>query len=286
MARNVVLDEDVSALADAQHGAFALSQLPPGWCSSRLAAERAQRGDWLRICHGVYGLPGILDEWSVPAAWCLAVPSAAVGRLGAALWWRLDGHPAANVELVASHGCRARHPFLRRTSDLAPWEVRLDRPDGCLRVTDSTRTLLDIAAVATPDELERMIESALRQGLTSTARLRARATQLRRPGRAGPHELLAALDRRPSGGGADSDGEVVFLPRLRAAGVPDPVRQLLAGPARPRRARWTQRLLKATAHGWREVSPSVPRSAAGPWGSGSPMAWPPRRRCGRWCRRR
>jgi very-short-patch-repair endonuclease len=229
VARNADLDDLVAELAGRQHGAFALSQFSDGWCPSRLANERVQKGEWLRVLRGVYGLPGTLDGWTVPAAWCLSVPAAALGLAGAATWWRLDGAPCLPLELVVPHQAGSRQRFLRRTSDLAPWEVVVDQTDGCLRVTDPTRTLIDSAAVATPGEVERMAESALRRGLTSEARLRARARQLRRPGRAGPAALLAVLDGRPRGGGADSGGEVILLQLLRAAGVPEPVRQLRVG---------------------------------------------------------
>jgi very-short-patch-repair endonuclease len=229
MARLRDLDDLVDELAEHQHGAFALRQLPPGWCSTRLAAERSARNEWWRIVRGVYGLPGRLDAWTVPAGWCLYSPAAALGFTGAAEWWRFDGDFDRRTELVVPQSSGVHSPLVRRTSDLEPWEVRLDRPDGCLRVTDPTRTLIDLGACITAPDLERAVESAFRLGLTSEARLRARARQLRRPGRSGPAALLEVLDGRPPGGGAGSDGEVILLQLLRDAGVPTPVRQLRIG---------------------------------------------------------
>ena len=224
MARNAALDDLVDELAERQHGAFALDQLE--WCSPKVASDRIHRGEWSRIVRGVYALPHRLDPWTAPAGWCLAFPSGALGGVGAAEWWRLEGTPTGRAALLVPMTCAARHRFLRRTCDLAPWEIKLDRPDGCLRVTDATRTLIDVDAPA--DDLERMVESALRRGLTSIPRLRTRARQLRRPGRRGPAALLAVLDRRPQGM-SGSDGEVLLLQLLRGAGLPDPVRQYRIG---------------------------------------------------------
>jgi very-short-patch-repair endonuclease len=111
---------------------------------------------------------------------------------------------------------------------LDEWETVLDQPGGCLRITDPSRTIIDCGAIATPDELERMVESAVRRGLTNVPRLRARANRLRRPGRRGPAEVLAVLDRRPRGGHAHSE-ETILLQRLREAGLAEPVRQYRVG---------------------------------------------------------
>jgi very-short-patch-repair endonuclease len=232
MGRNLVLDDLVLELAELQHGAFGLRQLPASWCSAALASERARRGEWLRLVRGVYAVPGHLDDWTAPAGWCLAHPDAAVGGVGAASWWRMDGTPAGPVQMVAPLRSGTRRAYVHRVRDLQPWEVVVDQPDGCLRVTDATRTLIDCAAIAAPDELERMVESALRRNLTNVPRMRARAQLLRTRGRRGPAQLLAVLDRRPAGGVADSDGEVIFLQCLRQAGLPEPVRQYRIGPTR------------------------------------------------------
>lgn len=221
MARLLDLDDLVRELAERQHGTFALSQL--SWCSPRLATERVARGEWSRVVRGVYALPGHLDDWTAPAGWSLATPGAALAGAAAATWWGLDGAPSDAAYLLVPMACRSRSRWLRRTCDLASWEVRLDQPDGCLRVTDPTRTLIDVAAEA--DDLERMVESALRRGLTSVPRLRTRARQLQRPGRRGPAALLAVLERRPPGGMSGSDGEVLLLQLIRAAGLPEPERQ-------------------------------------------------------------
>lgn len=220
MARDKDLDDVVAHLADQQHGAFTTEQ---AGCDRRLAAQRAARREWLRFLPGTYCLPGCLDEWTAIAAMCLHVPESVATGVEAARWWRFEGVQPRASSLLVPPSCRTRSPMLRRVDDLAPWEV-VHEVDGCIRVTDPTRTLIELGVDQDPSNLERAVESALRRGQTSEPRLRTRATQLRRQGRRGPSALLAVLDARPSGA-ADSDGEVILLQLLRAAGAPQPVRQ-------------------------------------------------------------
>jgi very-short-patch-repair endonuclease len=118
-----------------------------------------------------------------------------------------------------------RRPYARRSTDLAPFEVRTS---GVLRVTDPTRTLIDYAGLADLDRVERALESTLRRRLTSVARLRWRAGTLARPGRSGPSQLLRALDRRSAAAAATgSDAETLLVQLVRAAGLPDPERQFV-----------------------------------------------------------
>jgi hypothetical protein len=143
-------------------------------------------------------------------------------------------------EVVADHADRQHGAFsLEQLDGLCDRRVAAARakagesePDGCLRVTDPTRTLVDLGGLLDLDHLERAIESGLRRCQTSEPRLHHRARQLKRSGRSGPAQVLDALDRRPAGGRADSDGEVILLQVLREAGVADPVRQYRLGPWR------------------------------------------------------
>lgn len=224
MPRNRALDALVDDLARRQHGAFTLEQVA-GECNRSVAADRVRSGEWQRFARATYVVPHRVDAWTAAAACCLYVPSAALAGTGAGRWWRLDGMPTGRAEdrLVVPVTCAVRHPMLRRSRDLLPWEVR-NEPDGCLRITDPTRTLIDLSAVLDSERLELAVESALCRGLTTEPRLRLRARQLRKQGRRGPAPLLRLLDRRAAGR-AESSGEVLLLQLLRAAGIEAPVRQ-------------------------------------------------------------
>jgi very-short-patch-repair endonuclease len=229
VARNLRLDELVHELARCQHGAFTLHQLGDAG-DRRVAARRVARREWARFTAGTYLLPTHLDEWSAAAAMCLHVPSAVLAGPAAARWWGIAVPRSAPVTLLVPTTCGVRHPMVRRSGDLLPHEIRTE-PAGRLRVTDPTRTIIDVAALCDLDELERVVEPALRRRLTSAERLRHRASQLKGPGRRGPVRVLQALERRPAGE-SHSDGEVLLLQALRAHGVPSPVRQLRLGPWR------------------------------------------------------
>ena len=182
-----------------------------------------RNGEWERFTRGTYVLPGHVDEWTFFAAMCLHVPMAAVAGVDAGRWWRLDGVGGEVDRLLVPSSCAVRHPMLRRSKDLLEWEVRSE-PGGCFRVTDPTRTLIDLSASLDRADLELAVESALRERLTSEPRLRLRARQLRAQGRRGPTALLRVLDGRVAGR-ADSSGEVLLVQLLAAAGTERPTRQ-------------------------------------------------------------
>lgn len=184
MARNHALDALVDDLARAQHGAFTLAQVH-GLADRRLAAARVDVGEWRRFAAGTFVLPSRVDRWTDCAALCLHVPAAVMAGTAAGWWWALDGVPDEAASLVVPPSCGVRHPMLRRAGDLLRWEAR-NEADGCLRMTDPTRTIIDLAASLDANELERTVEAALRRGLTSEPRLRLRSSQLRGPGRRGP----------------------------------------------------------------------------------------------------
>lgn len=222
MSRNRALDDLVDALAATQHGAFTLGQLT-GVGDRQVAADRVRAGEWTRFARGTYVLPRRTDEWTDCAAMCLHVPAAAVADAAAGRWWGFDGVGEGAGRLLVPASCAVRHPMLRRSRDLLAWEVRFE-PGGCLRITDPTRTLIDLGGSLDRTDLELAVETALRSGLTSEPRLRLRARQLRVQGRRGPSPLLDVLEARAQGR-ADSSGEVRLLQLLRRAGIERPTRQ-------------------------------------------------------------
>ncbi len=83
------------------------------------------------------------------------------------------------------------------------------------------RTIVDLAAVAGDGAVERAVEAVLRRGLTTLDRV----TPELAAARPGVVRLRRVLDRRARGRPAGSDLEVLLIRLLRAAGLPDPVRQ-------------------------------------------------------------
>ena len=177
----------------------------------------------LRLAPRVYLVPDLLDDRSHLAAAFSTTSGAVASHRAAPNLWRLDGIHVDLVEATVDRRARSRFAVTHRSDDLAHFEVIEREGIPC---TDPTRTLVDLGAVGDDDALERALESALRRRLTSLPRLRWRLGQLSRPGRPGPASLRRVLANRPHGATpTESELETRFVQVLRAAGVPEPVRQ-------------------------------------------------------------
>ena len=112
---------------------------------------------------------------------------------------------------------------VHRTTALDPVDVTVV---DAIPVTTVTRTLIDLAAVITPDVLEEALDDALRRGLTSIPRLQWRLAELGGRGRAGARAIRAAIAARAGG---DAIPASVFETRLfrvlSRSRLPLPVRQ-------------------------------------------------------------
>jgi hypothetical protein len=89
--------------------------------------------------------------------------------------------------------------------------------------TSVVRTVCDLAAILGRDDLELVIEDALRRNLTTVERLRWRNELL--GGRRGTARLRELLLARLPGRAAESPWEVRLAQLLRRAHLPEPVRQ-------------------------------------------------------------
>jgi len=95
-----------------------------------------------------------------------------------------------------------------------------------LRVTNVTRTLVDLGAFERSDSVERALECALRTGLVVESGLNEVLERLAKQGKAGPPVLAAILERRGAGTiPTDSDAETRFLQIVRRPDLPEPTRQ-------------------------------------------------------------
>jgi hypothetical protein len=118
--------------------------------------------------------------------------SAASHRAAARL---LDlGLEQAPTEIVLDRSKKApRSIKVHCTDTLPPCDVT--RVKG-IPVTTASRTLIDLGAAASPDVVERALESALRQGRTSIWHLVGRLEELGKPGRRGVATIRAILRER------------------------------------------------------------------------------------------
>lgn len=150
-----------------------------------------------------------------------AGPRAVASHRAAGALWGFDGMAQGRPEVtVTTSGARE----LRGVAVHHSRSVR--RPDRAVRdgipCTSAARTLIDLAAVLSPDELEVALDSALREHLTSVGYLRRR---LHAQGRKGTGVLRDLLEDRVGQRPRESPKEADLARLLVAAGVPAPVRQ-------------------------------------------------------------
>lgn len=96
-------------------------------------------------------------------------------------------------------------------------------------MTNATRTLVDLASEVDENELELMLDAALRSGKTSLTRMRWRLQQLG-SGHHGCHVLKRLVDGQLSGGLSESALETLIgrvLRQMKRRGFPVPERQFV-----------------------------------------------------------
>jgi predicted transcriptional regulator of viral defense system len=208
----------VLARARAQHGVISSAQLAEAGASPGWIHHRVERG-WLRRLHrGVY-LVGPLEA---PHARAMAATIAAGrGALlshypGAVLWdLRPPGEGPMHVTIVG-HDRRSR-PGIRThiVSTLHPSDIT--RRHG-IPVTSAARTLLDLAATAPTQELDRALNEAHLQRRVSPHSLNEQFS--RYPHHKGTAALKVLIDNEPKL--TRSDAERLMLDLVRKADLPTP----------------------------------------------------------------
>jgi len=223
-------DERIATIASAQHGAFTVAQAYRAGFTSDSVRRRRETRRWLAPYRGVYAIAGAPKTWegSVSAAVLASgMGAAAAGPTAAAILGLIEQKSDDIHVLVAwTQRRRGRTGIALHRADLR----RSDLRTVCgIRVTAPNRTLVDCAAVLTPNQLEAAIDAALFHGLTSAAALQryVRERRLgRRPGIGRLHIRLADRDA----GSSHSRLERIFFQKLRESKLPKPARQFQVGP--------------------------------------------------------
>lgn len=188
--------------------------LSPGVIDNRI------KTGWLRHVYFVgHGPP---SRYALDLAAVLACgPSAVLSHASAAALWKLVPYPARPraIEVTVAVGHSDHKPGIRvhRTRDLDPSEIRTRHG---IPVTSPTRTLLDLAATASPRELEQAVAEGLRNGLTTRRELNA--VLARHRGRRGAGSLRRLVERDRDPALIRSRAEERFLALVRAAKLPAP----------------------------------------------------------------
>jgi very-short-patch-repair endonuclease len=184
----------VAALAETQHGLVSIEQAHELGASKLHISRWTQRGQIQRLSQRSITFPGQPGTWrrELQAALFDAGESAIASHRSAAHLHGFDGFGEGPIEVITNriHKNRVVAGIVHTP---APVPLR-DRctVDG-FRCTTAARTIVDLAAVCTPDELENAVDSAIRLGGTSVDFLLRRHVQLRGRGRYGGPNLDAVL---------------------------------------------------------------------------------------------
>jgi very-short-patch-repair endonuclease len=199
------LEEEIGALAGRQHGVVAHAHLAelslgPGAIKHRVSLGRLQP-----LHRGVYavGHRALTREGWWLAAVLAAGPGAALSYRSAAERWAIRGSARTRIEVSVPRHRRSTARLELHVVRMQPDEVTVE--DG-IRVTTPARTLFDLAAVVTPDQLEHAFNEAEYRRLTSPVSLDALLA--RYPGRRGTQAIRSVLDNHRKNGEARTRSEL------------------------------------------------------------------------------
>jgi hypothetical protein len=219
-------DASLHALAARQHGLITVTQATRAGLTPKQIRVRIERGVIERRSNRVLrfvAAPRTAEQHVLDAVWTCG-PSAIASHTTAAWLHGFDGMrpPTGRPHVLVLRPARGNRNIARvhETSSLEP----VDRTTvSGIPASSPTRTLIDLAAIADASELEQALDGALRDRLTTPARLRWRLEALGTSGRAGCATLLHSLDadvalRSRSESWLESECLRIF----RDAGLPTP----------------------------------------------------------------
>jgi hypothetical protein len=215
----------VAELAASQHGALARRQAAAVGFDKTRVRRAVAAGRLVEPVAGVLVMPGVPTSFRHRLTVAvLAGGGTVASHRSAALLHGFDGIRSAPVEVTVPRG---RYPAIDGVvvHRATPFDPRdLTAVDG-IAVTNVARTLCDLGAVVAQDEVERALDSALRQG-ASTRWIEATLSRVRRPGPSGTATLDRVLaDPRRAGGVPESWFERVVRRALAAPDLPPVVLQ-------------------------------------------------------------
>jgi very-short-patch-repair endonuclease len=211
----------IAGRATLQHGIITLDELRAFGLGTRAVQQRVRAGRLHVLHRGVYavGHAGVGVEGRRLAAVRACGSAALLSHRSAADAWGLRGSNSARIDvLVPVRGRRSPAGIrLHTTRHLHPDDIA--EIDG-IPITSVARTLVDFAAVARPDEVERAVHQAEVLRLLDVKKV-SQALD-RAYGREGTHHLKAAI-AQPSPGPTRSVLEERFLALCRRRHIRDPI---------------------------------------------------------------
>ena len=211
------LDRRVGALAARQHGVITRAQLVEIGLGRTGIDSRLRAGHLYRMHRGVYvvGRPALTMKGRFIAAVFAYGDHAALSHRGAAVLWGLQPErgPRIDITVPAAGGRRNRRTVIVHASRLREHETT---PKSGIPVTTQARTIIDLADISTPRELERTLDEAdyLRLDLAALRPI---------PGRRGAGRLARVLAEHEAGSTRTlSEFEERLVALCSSSGLPMP----------------------------------------------------------------
>ena len=213
-------DEFCASIAEKQFGLIERQQAVKSGMSLAAVSRRLASRRWLKVFPRVYRMAGAPTSWeqSLKAVTLWGGSRCAVSHETAAA---LHG-----LNVIAGHKVHVQSPKQLQRAKVATHRTRFGQLHAVtvkgITATSVTRTLVDLSASLPRSSLEKLLDEAMRRGMTDAARLRA---ELRRCGSRRGTRLLRRLlaPRDGCGERRDSELEDKLLRLIRRARLPEPV---------------------------------------------------------------
>ena len=210
--------ERLAAVARGQHGLVSLKQIRQVLQTKEQERWIRRSGDLVRVHQGVYSFPGVPGSWERDAFAALMVcgRGSALSHRSAGFVLGLDGVRPVGIEVAVPatrHVTNGEIQVHRTRENLPTFLV------GKLRVTQLARTMVDLASVLKPQELEFALDCAQRKNRRLLPWIDAYVADLKQPCRPGLGVLMGFVNTRRDGA-MDSVLEVRAWRVLRKHGFP------------------------------------------------------------------
>lgn len=187
------LDQRVLAIAQRQRLLVTRQQALGAGATPRQIERRLGDGRWTRRKSGLYALPGAASDWPTKLLGACLVSGGVASHRSAAVLWGLDDFGRGRPEITVPRHRRIQHDDLR-IHESSQFDARLGRTRRAgIDVTGIDRTLLDVAALVSFDQLLLAVDQSRRQKLTTWPSLFETLVRHAAPGRNGVGMLRSLL---------------------------------------------------------------------------------------------
>ncbi len=178
-----------------QHGLITRPQALAAGLSPDQIKRRLRSGSWVREHPSVYRHAAVVPSWESRLLAATMTTGGIASHRSAAVLWGLGFYrqPLPEIEIPQPRRRTIPGAHLHRTTQ---WGLRDETVIRGIPVTGINRTLLDCGAVVTVRRLERLVESAIRQRLTTWPELTQTLSRHSRKGRDGCGKLRTLLEMR------------------------------------------------------------------------------------------